>query len=530
MKAIGKFFKAIGDFLTDAEDYVDYRVKTGKFVGDIKDLNQRNKENSSKKIASSLRTAYKSPVSQYLLRIFNVVWKELLKIPIFEIFVALGADAFKILVKYYAQVFIVFALTLPSAILLVNFFKNSPQMFFLWFLPILFYNTYCLSGLYYFIDRQEKGEKVSFWKSFLVSFSELLSLIFSTSIHIAIILVCVIGFSLLTLFFSFFFEAIDIVWGSSFYYWFIVIFVGIFIGIGLFIVTIIIHQAYFDVLLEQKKFQLAFKRGWQAVKVYPFQFLFFYLLLYLYAAVFTSWATLYYLYVGIAVSVYILIQTSLFLGFLLRRKYQSKILFQDEVGTVKTAPIFIIIAIFGMVNYVLIAVAITKQYPYVTAAIEKQRENYFLTQDLATYTNSLYRYTIQYPKNWTVYERKGSSITFYNNKSATTVGGIWLDVAVLPYSEKEFKRLYLNRPGLVSFDTDSKNVTTKISNVTIQGYAGVIYTYTKSDEPYPQYQTHYLIHKGDYMYDLIFTTLDRNVEGNNSDTFERIAGTFRFNE
>ncbi len=197
---------------------------------------------------------------------------------------------------------------------------------------------------------------------------------------------------------------------------------------------------------------------------------------------------------------------------------------------VNAKQIFIIVTLFGLVNYVLVSNVITTQFNYITSSVEKVRNDYFSSEKLAVYSNPVYGFSVGYPQNWSMYEWRGSSVTFYNNYTGTLAGGIWMNISVSPYIERDFQRLYNVRPGLVSLDNKTQDVTTKVTNITVDEYRGVNYTYFKKAEPYSEYQTHYLVHNNQYVFDIKFTTLDKDVEGNNTDLFEKIVASFIFTD
>lgn len=532
MKGIGNFFKDIGNFLNKSVEYFDERVRTGKFIGDLKiifkDFNSGFKKNATIVIAY----IYKSAVFQSILSSIKNFGKSLTRIPLLGDFFALFFDTVGLLVRYYTEFFLIFAVTFPSAILLLNFFETSTPIFFLAFFPVIFFNTYCIATLYYCIEKKSKNEKITLWKSFEEVLKNLPALFYQVFIHTAIVIELVIGFAIVFLFYQYFFDAIAIAWSGSFYYWFFIVLIGTFAAIAVFIITIIMHQAFFLILFDKKKFHEAFHFGWKYLGSNSFPFIFYYLLFNLFFSVAIFWAGLYHLYIGIAVTSYAAVNGTLFLGFLLRRKLSraSALPSTTQTDEIRRTPIFLIFAFFGIINYILAAVFVVRQYDAITTSIQTQRENYFFTRGLLTYNNSLYGYSIDYPQGWSVYEWQPNEVTFYNNYTGTVTGGVWFTITVSAYDEQAFQRLFQARPGLVSLETATNDITTKVSNFSVQDNDGVSYTFVKDGVPYPEFQTHYLIHRGDMQYDLKFTTLSKNVDGDNSDVFEKIVASFKFNE
>lgn len=530
MDIVKKFFTAIGTFLNNAEEYFDNRVRTGKFIGDIKYYSKIGKENTSKVLKSLFIKGIHSPYYVRFTEALKKLWILLMKVQFLEWTFSLALDAVKIFFKYYAEIFITFALTFPTAILLLNLFQSNITAFFIALLPLLIFNVLCLSALYFTINKREEGSQISLWQGFVSIVREKNQIVLILCFHFAILVLAGVSFSILSLFFRFFFDAIAISWGDSIIYWFVVIFTGLILLIWLFIMNVILHQTLFIKLFEPKSLTDAYKESVQFIKGYTIELYCFYLLLYLFGAVVIFWSTLYYLYAGFTVSVFGFTIIGLFLGFLLRRKFYRHSTVPAQVSTHNYTQLFTIIVFFGLVNFVLGSTVVISQFQYITTIFESQRSNYFLNREMITYTNNIHNFSVQHPKSWSIYERRDRTVTFYNNNSGTETGGIWLNISVASFDERAYLRLYNARPGLVSLDTTTKDVTTKISNIQIQGYEGVNYTFYKVKEPYPEYQTHYLIKKGNDVYDIVFITLNKDIEENNTETFERIINSFTFIE
>lgn len=509
---------------------MDYRVRTGKYVGDIKVATKELREESVKNSKSQITRLKQSSFYKRSVGVILLTWDKLLTIPFFEYTATMLIDAVRLAVRYGIEIFIVIAITFPSAILLLNVFYTSILQFFIFLPVILLGNLYIVSALYKMIFLREKGEKITFWKACIATKQSFIGISKTFIFQTMLLLLAVISFSILALFFRFFFDAIAVAWSGSFIYWFVVIFIGMCFLFAALIFSVIVHQTYLIQLFEHKDLDEAMQYSLHFTQTYLLQFFVFYLALYLLSAILFFWAGLYYVYLGMTVVIYAAIHASLLLGFLLRRKFYQKLPSPNTHYAINTKRLFTIIIFFGAINYIFASVIVIRQFNYITGVFETQRDNYFLTKELKRYTNTIYKFSIEYPQSWNMYERRSSSVTFYNNYTGTVTGGIWLNITITPYSERDFLRLYNAKPGLVSLDTATKDVTTKVSTIMIQGYPGVNYTMYKVKEPYPEYQTHYIIHKGNYMYDIMFTTLDKDIEGNNVVLFERIVESFTFTE
>src|SRR6266404_9418913 len=161
------FFKAIDSFLGTCLDYYDYRIRTGKYIADITSYLNLAKEflfKNGKKISVAI---IKSNIFFSFINLIKILGQSLIKISLLKAPVSFLRDTIKILIICYSEIFIVFALTFPTTILLLNWFETSIIVFLIGLIPILLIDIFCVSALYYCIDRQLAGDRVSIWKSFL---------------------------------------------------------------------------------------------------------------------------------------------------------------------------------------------------------------------------------------------------------------------------------------------------------------------------------------------------------------------------
>src|SRR5581483_11670497 len=171
-----------------------------------------------------------------------------------------------------------------------------------------------------------------------------------------------------------------------------------------------------------------------------------------------------------------------------------------------------------------------KEYKPLLSFVQQQQDSYLASQRVKTYVNDTYGYSLEYPQNWSFYQWQNNSVTFYNNYTRTLSGDTWMTITIQPLSEGEsnFDRLYKASPGVVPDNTVSKNITTKVSNMTIQGYQAVNYLFIKPSIPYTEYESHYLILKQGDVYDISFTSVTNDVASYNTDLFQKIINSFRF--
>ncbi|HWY79875.1 MAG TPA: PsbP-related protein [Candidatus Sulfotelmatobacter sp.] len=453
-----------------------------------------------------------------------------MKIPLFATVILLLGDMIKILITCYSEIFIVFALTFPTSILLLNWFQTSIITFLIALIPILLLNIFCISSLYYCIDRRETGDPVSIWKSFLVILRHFNSISFPLLTEAAIILETFVVFFIAALVVRYFFDFLHIFWSGSIIYWFIIIFLGASLFLSLFILSIIMCQAYFAVLLDHIPFQQALRHGRMRLQASLPYYLFYYILLALFSILFIWKAIIAYLYLGLTVGLFYAIALGVFLGFLLRRKFTLKFRTQEEnlSSNQKTHYLFLIIILFGFINYLLIAFLLIKDYQQLLAFIQRQQNNFLASQSVKIYVDSFNGYSLSYPQGWNLYHWNTKSVTFYNNYTGTITGGTWMTINISAYTGNAFDQLIGASPGIIVYDPQSKNITTKISNTTVQGYEAVNYTLIKPGEPYTQYETHYLIHKNKTIYDIAFISLTNDVSEYNSTLFQNIINSVTF--
>ncbi len=509
-------------------DYFDYRIKTGKFIDDIKFLcNLIN--NYFTTLGKKLYTDTKdSNIFIALLNLFKTLLNTLMKLPLFALIFSLFKETIRIVISCYAEIFIIFAFTFPLTILLLNLFQTYIIAFFIGLIPILLLNIYCISALFNFIKHKESGEKISLWHSFHMLTPRFSAIIYPVLTQTAIIQESFLGFIIVSVFLSYTFELLHLSWSNSFIFWFIILILGFILVVGLFIFSIITLQTFLTVLLENLSFQQAIKESQTIVFRSLPTFFILYLILYIAFAFFISKMVVLYLYLGATIGMYCACIGTTFLAYLLWEKFRLNAV-QPVIQTTQKPPFLVnVIIIFGFMNFILLAVFMINEYQPFINFVQQQEDNFLAAQQMRQYTNTTYGYSIQYPQAWTVYEWNEKSTTFYNNFTGTITGGTWMTITVSTYDYKGFQQLFTAAPGLVIEDGVTKDVTTKITNMSILGYDTVNYNFVKSTNTYPQYETHYLIHKGNLMYDIAFVSLSNDVSSYNSDLFQKIISSFQF--
>jgi hypothetical protein len=530
MNPVILFFKKFDATLNACVDYFDYRIRTGKFIDDIKYYNNQAQNLSLETGKKVYYDSKKSNNLYVLIHIFKFFFKILIKIPLLAVSVTFLYEAVTIGISCYAEIFIVFAFTFPLTILLLNLFQSDVIAFLICLIPILFLNIYCVSALYYFLFHKEKKGGISLWQSFRILAPRFYSLIFPALTQSAIIQESLLGFIISALFLSYLFELLNISWSGSFVYWFIIFSLLFILLIGIFVFSMIMYQTFFSVLLENLSFQLALKRSKNNVYSYLSFYSFFYFLFYIVFAFIIWKAAVLYLYLGVTIGLFSACTILTFLAFLLWNRFRPQIATDNEFTQPKTSSLFMVIILFGFINYLLLAILFVKEYQPFIVFVQQQENNFLASQDMKQYANNIYHYSLRYPQAWTIYEWNNTSTTFYNNYTGTISGGTWMTVTVSSFNSSTFVSLLNAEPGRVEKNGTTQDMRTKITNMSVQGYDTINYTLVKRQLPYTQYETHYLIHKGNLLYDIAFISLTNDVASYNSDLFQVIINSFQFTQ
>ncbi len=518
----------ISEKFNAVEEYFDNKIATGRFIQDISyyaqiyshSLNEKNKQNI-KKLSQSPSLKKNYSIIQNILTLLNAI-------PIFGPVFRILIYFLKIFLYYYADIFIIFALTFPSSVLLANLYQSSPTSFFALFIPILFVIIYCYAALFLYIHKREDGEKISLFGVFRHITKKSSSIFLIILLQITIIIQLIIGYFFVAYFYSDVFNYLNIVWSNSFIYWFIVVFLALLLFLAIFIVTIIAHQVFFITIFEEKTLYGAIQSAWYFYNKNQLLFSICYLCIFFLSVITIYNAFLYFLFIGIAITCYAWGIIAVFIGYSIHHTYYRKNTYGLKFNKSPSITLPLIIVCFGIMNYVLLSLLTIKQYDAINRFIYTQRSDHFFNAELKTYINRPYAYTISYPKTWAIYEKNPNSVKIYNNYNGTISGGIWLDINVSPYDKEAFHKYYDAPIGKLSADTDEQIITYKISNISIDGNEGVAFTVDKNSQDDPSYQTIYLIHKDDLLFRLNFTSKSKTTEGYSYGIVDKMINSFRF--
>lgn len=530
--SIKQFFSNLDRFLTSAQQYFDNRILTGKFISDISKINLLTKIYVTEKVKIFWSKYKKTKNYQLLTATFRSIYIFLKKIPFFAEGFPMLFDAFHIIKGFSNALFALVLFTLIGLLFILFFFNRALVLFFIIAPLIVLFTLFGALMTYTIFEKRDKGIKTNFLNELKNGFGSFLSFTFLFFYH------CFISLNLVILFFLFAFflysTFIDVpipTWGTSFFYWLVLILLSIVLAFCLFVFSVIAWFAYYYVIFTKAKTFESLTRSWSYIKIYFVEICGYSLTLFLVTLPSFIWLIFYYREIGIGFSIFILLHEMLFLGWLFRRHFIDK---NTTAATTRphTSRVFHIIFGAGVINYLLLTSVLIRLGPQLLETMQRLREQVIMTSDVTPYTNTELGYSIKYPDSWTLYswDKKSQSITIYNNDTKTRIGGIWVIIQVLPTNKSNFETLFRREPGLVLYDTGTKDILSKNTNLMIAGYDTVKYTFIKDSKPYPEYQTHYLIKKGLLSYDIMFKVNSKEIEDKNKFLFEKIVNSFTFLE
>ena len=518
------YFKSLDNGLTDIADYIDLRIRTGKFTQDIPVVSRIISENTKERTAYYWNIFYNSGPTQFIVLKLQKIYRSLMKISPLGNFITISLDALKVLSWGLIEASVAVAVAFFSVFLCVSLFQNSPVSFFI-FLPFIFLaNLFMFSLFYLYVDKKLKHEAVNWLKAIQEVSQRFISLSLLLSYHLSLIIGATIFFLIASLYYSYFFDFLSIEWGKSFYYWVLVIFLAITIAFFIFIMNILFLQSYYFMLLEKKSAFQSFGLSIKFYRTFPLQLFSFNFFLLIVGGFFGVWAISNYYYLGVGLTLLFCWGVTLFYNYLLRRKYIERTIPSIEEGLSKYKILFLFIPLIGFSTYILSSAFIMQHYREIDRLFIEEQATQF-----KTFENTEFGYSINYPNEWTEYHTEYNLVTLYNNDTGTKAGGIWITIATSPLSEN-FDVLFKSKPGLVYYETVTNNVTTKVTNLAIDGHSAVQFTYIKNDVSYTEYQTHYLVRKNDREYDIVITTINKGVEDRNTELFKQIISSFRFTD
>src|SRR6185437_2181237 len=128
-------FKTFDEFLNSCVDYAGNKIFTGKFILDILSLINIFLYHLVKRWKKLYLALKKSPSFSSIIKALEFFGKLLLKIPLLNVIFICIIEAIKILIISYSELFIAFAITFTTTILLLGWFQTAIITFFIAIIP-----------------------------------------------------------------------------------------------------------------------------------------------------------------------------------------------------------------------------------------------------------------------------------------------------------------------------------------------------------------------------------------------------------
>ena len=520
--------KTITDKYKTIEAYFENKIFTGQFIKDIPYLSAMISYHMEKAVTKSRKRLIQSHVLQKLLPTINSIITLLISLPLIGPVLIIFTRFLKIVLFYYADIFIILAITFPFTLLLAHLYQNQPFFFFLLLIPGILWTVIWYAVLFLYIKKRLAGEKITLLNTLQPIKTKIPPLIITVLLQLSIIIQLFIGFFVLAYFLSNLFDYFDIVWSDSFLYWLGVIIVALVLTCILFFIIIVVQQTFFILLIHEISLFNAFRSAVRFFKKHHiilsisglFSFSVF---------LFTiQKAIIYSHFTGAGVCIYLCSMLAIFIAFTIFEKYYL----QETKGThSEKSPsmlIPLIIISLGIVNYIPLTLLAVRQHDAIKQFINTQRMNYYYDADLISYVNTPYGYALSYPKTWSRYEISPHEVRIYTNINGTISGGMWLDVTITPFDAQQFRMYYSADIGKLPINDGETSTSYKISNISVDGHAGIQYTVDNKTPDDTSFQTVYLIHKADLLYTLRFTSKSNTTEAYSYGIVEKISNSFRF--
>lgn len=483
-----------------------------------------------KKFSNTLIRLFSSKLSLAILYILYKQWIRFSHVPAF-MNIALSITMTVTLVRQYIlYLFVGFLILYPPFFILTSLFESSVNGFVVLFLPLYLFTIFTTLLLYCYIDGHKKNIKFTLFEAFLSCLKRLPAISVVFLLQIALNIESILLLILLAFSFSIIFSS---GWENSVYFWTLVIFFTINTCVFIFMINILFTFSYFSSVLDKNGPIKSILVTISYIKNHIYQFVSYFgflLIIMLFLIYHASLATF---ENGFIITIFWYYFISFFLAFVLRETYNGRERLEKAVKNplfISNA-VFISLLIIGLPSYMLAASLLNIGQPTFMNLISQEKETIVLKQGMSTFYNTQEGYTILYPNGWTIYPSDSKAVTFYTNYTGSTGGGIWVTITVSSIYKTQYSQMYYSTPGTVSnTDWQVKDVTTKVTNFILQGNEGVQYTYNKVGDKFNEFQTHYLIRKGDYGYDVAFITQNKDVEDENSKIFNIMINSFQFPE
>lgn len=524
-------FKQIDKFLTDCEEYVEQRVWNGKFIGDLQYLSDQGKNHAKAKYHKSSEAVQASGPYITAMAQLHKIAGLLMQFQIIADIVHVTGGTIRLCLKYFAHYLFILIIGLASTNILLTNFKNAPFGFLLFLFPTLLINHLLLSAFFIFTGKKDAGgtfTRADIVKDFRATFPAnlmLLLLQFATAMTFGVFF---LGFAFVL---STIFETYHIDWSSSFLYWLLVVMSGLFMAVVLYIIEVIFAFAYPFVLQEKKSLKDALRRSLHSIQTEPDRSILLYNLFTLSSFLIIFQISKNYYEGGFFLMLFFLSQAVFFLGIMLRKNQFAKeaapftARLADTLHSLRLPQI-----ILGIFSYIAVGSLFLQVHPHMLTFLETLRPAISVQHAFTTYQNDKAGYSISYPQPWSVYKWNDNAITIQTNTTGTETGEIKVNITLRPAAKSNYFTLYEANPGLISYDTGTKNVLTKSTNLVINGKNAVKYTYTKNEDDQPEFETHYLIRHEEKIYDVSFVTIDKRTELEHTEIFAAMIESFQIRQ
>jgi len=518
IKSYDLFFEAI-------EDYLAKNIKNGRIFYDIGVLEKK----TYLAIKKSLIKFYKSKPFQDSIAILVKILKKITSIPIVDKLLS----TLKIVGKSYSisaksQIFVLFII-FPLITAIIFHFNTSLKQFFIYSLPFSIIILYFETGLCRLIYKLQKNEKTSLLKELTASFKNFYSVVLIFLMYFFILnsfLYLIINLIALSFeifpntpsTFNLYLSEFGILYGI-----FLILFL-------LFYISVLSYHAFYIAVLENGDPIQSFTSAYNLIKR-NYIYLSFYTGLFLISSSLILVFTYYYL------SDFALLWAISFIihfGFLYF--YGQRRIFitenQNAMQLPKSQPSLLftysIILITGVLGYITFVSFSLNHYPSLITYLSTWEENRNLQQNFKLYNNRENSYSIYYPSNWTLTKWKEKITTFTYNINNTSSGVLNINIETFPISESDFFNVNFLKPGSVIVNLKSKEKIENITKIIIDGKDAIKYNVIKETTDGIEYETNYLIARGDSVIKITYSGTDLYFLRSYQDKVNKMIDSFRF--
>lgn len=516
---------------------IKYDIGKKSFTDKVADKGKKYINHSTPNVITTFIKKTGLTIFAFFISLWNLPFTKVLRkggytlyqtVPWIHILVVIIREGAKLWKKYFAEFLSVFAITFLTLPFLILLFERNPIVFFLFLLPIAILNTVVLSALYRYIDQNEAKQKTSLRQCIQYCFTQLIPITLLIAFYCFFITAAVLLFLGLSWAMSWLLTNFHINWFQSYYYWLTTLSGATFLASLVFLLTLLAQHVYYSFLLDKANPLEDANRILPLMKqYYVATFPLFFLLILLFIPM-IFWLSISYLDVGVGFLLLLIFHATFLFSYLLRKRLWITPHSEGERSKGIPESWFVVGFIFGTFSYVLCMLFTLSYHSTLIQFINRIQQDRVISQELITYMNAEYGYTIDYPRSWSVYTWQPNVTTLFDNNTGTFIGGIWVNMTVTYAKNTNYQALYAAK-NATQMPSDELNVKIqKRNNFEIDGHKGVSYTLVRSDFPLSEYETNYMIKKGNVVYSISFLTKSRDIEADNTLLFEKMIDSFRF--